>query len=319
MRDTLMSTYEIKQGDSLEILSKLDAESIQCVVTSPPYWGLRDYGVEGQLGCEPTPDEYVTNMVKVFKEVRRVLKNDGTLWLNIGDTYAANRSYQVPSSKGGKHSLAQGFEGSGMHVPPGCKQKDLIGIPWMLAFALRADGWYLRQDIIWHKPNAMPSSVKDRPSTDYEHVFLLTKSPKYYYDHLATQQPSANAGKVVKLGKKSFSKGQANGAGIAPSGNGLADTYTVPEKRNLRSVWSINTQPYAGAHFAVFPEKLVEPCILAGSKVGDTVLDPFSGSGTTGAMAIRLERDFMGIELNPEYIDLAVKRISKEIKDVGTL
>jgi site-specific DNA-methyltransferase (adenine-specific) len=200
-------TYDIRHGDALTLLGAMDSESIQCAITSPPYWGLRDYGVIGQLGCESTSDAYVNNLVGVFRGLRRVLRDDGRLWIVIGDMYAANRAYQVGSTKGGaKHSQAQGFAGSAMKVPDGCKPKDLIGVPWMFAFALRQDGWYLRSDIVWHKPNAMPRSVKDRPTDDYEHVFLLSKSEHYFYDNEAIKEPVAN-------------------------GTG--------EMRNRRSVWSI--------------------------------------------------------------------------------
>jgi DNA modification methylase len=301
---------DIRQGDVLAKLAELPEESVHCVVTSPPYYGLRDYGVEGQIGLERDPQQYVSTLVNVFREVRRVLRKDGTLWVNIGDTYAANRSYQVPSTKGGpKHAPAQGFKDSGMRVPEGLKPKDLIGIPWRLAFALQADGWYLRSDIIWHKPNAMPTSAKDRPTTAHEYVFLLTKNEHYYYNAAAISEPATHAGKVVTLGEKSFSKRQALGMGVAPSGNALKDTYTVPETRNKRSVWSINTQPYKGAHAAVFPEALVEPCVLAGSPESGTVLDPFMGSGTTGVVALRHTRNFIGVELNPESISLARQRL----------
>jgi DNA modification methylase len=268
-------------GDCRPTLKRLALEGTvaQMCVTSPPYFGLRDYGHEGQVGLEETPDEYIASMVEVFNAVRNVLSEDGTLWLNIGDTYAANRSYQVPSTKGGaKHAPAQGFSGSGMKVPPGMKQKDMIGIPWMLAFALRADGWYLRQDIIWHKPNAMPQSVRDRFTSSYEHVFLLSKKQKYYFDSSAIQEPAENGG-----------------------------------TRNRRDVWSINTKGYKGAHDAVFPPALVESCILAGSRTGDLVLDPFMGSGTTAEVALKTGRTYVGCELNPEYAALQDARINQAL------
>jgi DNA modification methylase len=268
-------------GDCRETLCELAYDGIkaQMCVTSPPYFGLRDYGHEGQVGLEDTPNEYIAEMVKVFAAVRDVLSDDGTLWVNIGDTYAANRSYQVPSTKGGaKHAPAQGFAGSGMRVPPGMKSKDMIGIPWMLAFALRADGWYLRQDIIWHKPNAMPQSVRDRFTSSYEHVFLLSKKQKYYFDSSAIQEPAENGG-----------------------------------MRNRRDVWSINTKGYKGAHDAVFPPALVESCILAGSRLGDLVLDPFMGSGTTAEVALKTGRKYVGCELNPEYAPLQDARINQAL------
>ena len=307
-----MSTQvKMFQGDALTTLKKLPDDFVQCCVTSPPYFNLRDYGVEGQIGREQTPEEFIDKLVEVFNEVKRVLKPDGTCWINIGDTWAANRTYQVPSTKGGKkHSESQANGGSGSKVPPGYKSKDLIGVPWMLAFALRKAGWYLRQDIIWHKPNAMPESVKDRCGKSHEYVFLLSKSEKYYFDYQAIQEDSLNAGQTVKLGEKSFSKGQAKGANVAESGSALSDTYTVKDKKNKRSVWSITTKPLKEAHFAPFPKDLVEPCILAGTKEGDIVLDPFGGSGTTGLVAQELGRKCILIELNPEYVEIANRRVN---------
>jgi DNA modification methylase len=258
--------YDVIVGDCVKGMQTLEAGSVHTCVTSPPYFGLRDYQVEGQIGLEDTPDAYVARLVDVFREVRRVLRDDGTLWLNLGDSYAANRSYQVPSTKGGpKHGPGQSAGGAGSTVPDGLKQKDLIGIPWRVAFALQADGWYLRQDIIWHKPNPMPESVKDRCTKAHEYIFLLSKGPKYYFDSEAMKEPAENAGKRVSLGTKSFSKGQAAGAGVAASGNGLQDFYDVPETRNRRSVWTVTTKPFKGAHFATFPPDLIEPCVLAGS------------------------------------------------------
>ena len=324
--------------------------SVDCVVTSPPYWGLRDYGLEEQgIGLEPTPEAYCANMVEVFREVRRVLKPTGTLWLNLGDSYSS---------------------------------KDLVGIPWRVAFALQADGWYLRSDIIWSKPNPMPESVTDRPTKAHEYIFLLTKNQRYYYDADAIKEPASYAGAVISLGEKSFAKRQALGTNVSPSGNGLSDTYVVPDGRNKRSVWEITTHPYPEAHFATYPEKLVEPCILAGTSekgvcaecgqpwerevesiiekpqgrsedglytadayahpqsqvwgkkrnlggsapmpittgwnptcecnadtVPATVLDPFAGSGTTVAVAQRLGRKSIGTDLSEEYLKLASKRL----------
>jgi DNA modification methylase len=294
-------------GDCLTVLKTMESESVHCCVTSPPYYGLRDYGVEGQLGLEPTLEEYIEKMVAVFREVKRVLRNDGTLWMNMGDTYAASRSYQVVDNKykdvGNKigHSL-----------PPGYKQKDLMGVPWRLAFALQADGWYLRSDIIWHKPNPMPESVTDRPTKSHEYVFLLSKNQKYYYNQEAVREESINGGMAVKMpdgmathkgGHGSFHKdGREKGAN-----NG----FIQPTRRNLRTVWTIATQPFPEAHFATFPQKLVEPCIKAGCPEGGTVLDPFAGSGTTGLVAYNLGREFIGIELNPDYHKMAENRISK--------
>lgn len=251
----------------------LAAGAVHCVVTSPPYWGLRDYGTVGQLGLEPTPEEYVANMMAVFREVWRVLRDDGTLWLNLGDSYATNggAGYQ---GKNGQRADRRFTQESLRHRlnretrnRPGeiLKPKDLVGIPWRVAFALQADGWYLRSDVIWSKPNPMPESVTDRPTKAHEYLFLLAKSNRYFYDAEAIKDPATYAGKVVSLGDKSLSRGQAAGAGIDPSGNGTASSVTVAPGRNRRSVWEIATQPYPEAHFATFPEALVEPCVLAGT------------------------------------------------------
>jgi DNA modification methylase len=309
---------EILFGDCRDIMNNWIEKGVrvQTCVTSPPYFGLRDYKTDGQLGIERTPEEYVSNIVQIFSLVRSLLSDDGTLWLNLGDTYAANRGYQVPSTKGGpKHSPAQGFKDSKMTVPLGLKPKDLIGIPWRTAFALQADGWYLRSDIIWHKPNVMPSSVKDRVTTAHEYIFMLAKSEKYYYDADAIREPASNSGKIVSLGPKSFAKGQALGKGVAPSGNGLKDTYTVGEFRNKRSVWTVTTKPFKGAHSAVFPTDLILPCVLAGSRFGDTVLDPFMGSGTTAQVAHENGRQYLGCELNPAYKELCDKRLQKSAEN----
>ena len=260
----------------MDRLKELPSQSVNTIVTSPPYFGLRDYCVDGQLGLESNPNDYVEIIVSVIREAKRILKDDGSLWLNVGDSYAANRTYQVPSTKGGaKHSLGQSVGGKGSKVPEGMKSKDLIGIPWMLAFALRADGWYLRQDIIWQKPNVMPESVKDRCTKSHEYIFLLTKKDKYYFDHLAVQEDA------------------------------------IKGARNRRSVWSISTTQFKGAHFAVFPEALAEPCILAGCPEDGTVLDPFSGAATTGVVALKNNRNYIGIELNPEYNLLAAGRLEQ--------
>jgi DNA modification methylase len=285
--------------------------TVQCCVTSPPYWGLRDYGVAGQLGMEPTPEAYVANMVAVFREVRRVLRDDGVLFLNLGDSYAASSNTGGTKSIQGTPKRVASMTDKRHGIPAGLKPKDLVGIPWRVAFALQADGWYLRSDIIWSKPNPMPESVTDRPTKAHEYVFLLTKSQRYCWDSEAVKEPATHAGKVVTLGEKPLSRGQANGAGIEPSGNGKASSVTVADSRNIRSVWAIATQPYREAHFATMPEKLVEPCIKAGSKPGDWVLDPFAGSGTVGVVAGKLNRRFVGTELNPNYITLARKRMAE--------
>ena len=302
---------KIEFGDCREIMRRWAAEGIrvQTCVTSPPYFGLRDYGVDGQIGLEDTPEAYVARLVEVFREVRRVLRDDGTLWLNIGDSYAANRSYQVESTKGGaKHGPGQAAGGKGSKVPDGLKPKDLIGIPWMLAFALRADGWYLRQDIIWHKPNPMPESVRDRCTKAHEYVFLLSKSERYLFDADAVKEES----KTPWSSARGFSeKGQsARSAGIDGHRNGAgAHSDELKTGRNRRSVWTVPTRPYKGAHFATFPPALIEPCILAGSRPGDFVLDPFMGSGTTAQVALQRGRRYLGCELNPEYEELQQQRL----------
>jgi DNA modification methylase len=315
----ILEINKIYNMDCLEGLKLLDDNSIDCCVTSPPYWGLRDYGVEGQLGLESTPEEYVENMVKVFREVKRVLKEDGTLWLNLGDSYAGggnNRGNNSPMSN--KQASNKGATGQcsshakNIRKIEGIKRKELIGIPWMVAFALRADGWYLRQDIIWAKPNPMPESVKDRCTKSHEYIFLLTKSAQYYYDNEAIRETAKNANKTISLGEKSFSKRQAKGVGVEPSGNGKSDNYTVKEYRNKRSVWTVATKPFKGAHFAVFPPALIEPCILAGCREGGIVLDPFMGSGTTGLVAKQQNKNYIGFEMNSDYCDIANKRINDQ-------
>ncbi len=257
-------------GDARKVLANIPSNTFRCCVTSPPYWGLRDYDIEGQIGAEPNVQDFIKDLVSVFREVRRTLKDDGTLWLNIGDSYTSGgRTWRAPDSK----NTARGMSYRAP-TPEGLKPKDLIGVPWRVAFALQDDGWYLRSDNIWYKPNCQPESVKDRPTRSHEYLFLLSKSEKYYYDHEAIKEPAVN-GKV----------------------------------RNKRTVWQVNTEPFAGAHFAVFPPALVEPCILAGSKEGDAVLDPFFGSGTVGLVCQKLNRTCTGIELNKEYAQIARERL----------
>jgi DNA modification methylase len=268
-------SVHIIEGDCLATLRTLPDGAAQCCVTSPPYYGLRDYGVEGQIGLEDSPDAYVARLVDVFREVRRVLRDDGTLWLNMGDSYAAGGN-----GGGNKNNTNAGSLTVGRKVAPaGYKPKDLLGIPWMVAFALRADGWYLRKDIIWHKPNPMPESVRDRPTTAHEHVFLLTKRAAYFYDADSIREEPIGA--------------------------------------NARDVWTIATQPYSGAHFATMPPALAERCIKAGSKPGDTIVDPFGGAGTTGLVADRLGRNALLIELNPTYAAMARERIALDAPLVG--
>jgi len=276
----------------------------QMCVTSPPYFGLRDYKHPGQIGLEPTVDEYVAGMVEVFRCVWNVLADDGVLWLNLGDSYAANRSYQVPSTKGGpKHGDSQSVGGAASRVPDGIKPKDLIGIPWRVAFALQSDGWYLRQDIIWHKPNPMPESVRDRCTKAHEYIFLLSKSERYFFDSEAIKTPVKQ-----DWGTRDRQDGKYHneGTGLQPH-SGLEKSY---EMANKRSVWTVPTRPYKGAHFATFPPALIEPCILATSRPGDIVLDPFMGSGTTAQVALQHARQYMGCELNPEYKVLQDQRIA---------
>src|SRR5690606_15312764 len=374
---------KIIQGDVIETLRSLPDGIVHTCVTSPPYWGLRDYGVPGQIGLEPSPEEYVEKMVEVFREVRRVLRDDGTLWLNLGDSYAGHakagdKRFGNPEFNKNRPSRAQ-TKTPGKSVSPGLKPKDLVGIPWRVAFALQADGWYLRSDIIWHKPNAMPESVKDRPTKAHEYIFLLSKSPKYYYDADAIREPHGTPWIGRTPTKKLKKNADRNDAGSRrTTGN--------PKGRNKRTVWTVSTKPFKGAHFAVFPPDLIEPCILAGApekacphcgapwvrkkvvvkswrenaatntnqsfligtmvngkkngRVRPTsggfsaneyktvgyaptcqcegndgsgrgiVLDPFFGSGTTGVVAEKHGRQWIGVELNPEYIEIAKKRLN---------
>jgi DNA modification methylase len=278
---------DILVGDCRQILAQMPDQSVHTCVTSPPYFGLRDYGVDGQIGLEQTPEAYVAEMVAVFREVRRVLRDDGTLWLNLGDSYA----------------------GAG-----GLKKKDLIGIPWRVAFALQADGWYLRQDIIWHKPNPMPESVRDRCTKAHEYIFLLSKSDRYYFDYKAIKIDAATA--TIERNKHKFNgafKGQFRGT---PGEERWQDgrpidnpQFSADGKANRRSVWTVTAKPFKGAHFATFPVDLISPCILAGSPQGGTVIDPFGGAGTTGVAACGLNRDAVLIELNPTYAEMAKQRI----------
>jgi DNA modification methylase len=305
-------------GDVLAVLPELEAESVNCCVTSPPYYGLRDYGVEGQIGLEKTPEEYVAKLVTVFREVRRVLREDGTLWLNLGDSYAAGGSggYSDKSTLAGftnAHTKGRVMNATPIQrtVPPGLKPKDLIGIPWRVAFALQADGWYLRSDIIWAKLNPMPESVTDRPTKAHEYLFLLAKSSRYYYDVDAVKEASLHPGRVHTW--------NANQKMSAMSGIVPQHEIVAKANRNRRTVWPIATQPFKGAHFAVMPEKLVEPCVLAGCPTAGTVLDPFSGAGTVAAVAARLGRSSIGIELNPAYIEMATARIKNSLGATATI
>ncbi|MDO4861105.1 MAG: site-specific DNA-methyltransferase [Eubacteriales bacterium] len=258
----------IIESDAMKALQKLPAESVQCIVTSPPYWGLRDYGIEGQIGLEEKLQQYINKLTAVFSEAKRVLRNDGVFWLNIGDGYTSgNRGYRAPDKKNPARAMSVRPD-----TPDGLKPKDLLGIPWRIALALQADGWFLRSDIIWNKPNAMPESVKDRPTRSHEYIFMLTKREKYYYDYQAIKE------------------------------NG----------RNKRTVWNVNTTPFPDAHFATFPPALIEPCIRSSTRENDFVLDPFFGSGTVGVVCQANHRRFIGIELNNEYVRIAQKRLAIE-------
>lgn len=302
---------KIEFGDCRETMRKWAAEGVkaQTCVTSPPYYGLRDYGHDGQIGLEETPEEYIAAMVDVFRCVKDVLADDGTLWLNIGDSY-----YNYRPGKG-QALVKQTVANSDQDLPQTCarrgnkldglKEKDLIGIPWMLAFALRADGWYLRQDIIWHKPNPMPESVQDRCTKAHEYIFLLSKSPKYYYDIDSIKEDAH----TTDTSDRNRDESRLNNTPGRTRMAGLTTNHY--EKKNKRSVWTVTTKPYEGAHFAVFPTDLIEPCILAGAPVGGVVLDPFMGSGTTAQVAQNLGRQYLGCELNEDYKPLQDKRLSQ--------
>ena len=304
-----MNVIEI--GDCRDTMRRWAQQGVkaQMCVTSPPYFGLRDYGHPGQIGLEPTPEAYIAAMVEVFRCVRDVLADDGTLWLNIGDSYAGGNmggSWREGSARADGDVRDDGHSRrnrNGNGAVSGCKPKDLIGIPWMLAFALRADGWYLRQDIIWHKPNPMPESVRDRCTKAHEYIFLLSKSERYYFDSEAMKEP-AICDRI---------RGPAlHRDAISTNGNGGLSRREPQETRNRRSVWTVATQPYSGAHFATFPPALIEPCILAGSRPADIVLDPFMGSGTTAQVAQQLGRQYIGCELNPQYLSLQHERTAQQ-------
>ncbi len=306
-------------GDAAQILKTLPQKSVNMCVTSPPYYGLRDYGEQEQIGIEKTPEEYIARLVEVFDEVHRVLADDGTLWLNIGDCYAGSGKGPMTISQNGKNKDVFNMQNRIYEVPKkwsGIKPKDLIGIPWMLAFALRERGWYLRSDIIWYKKNCLPESAKDRPTKTYEHIFLLSKSRQYCFDYKAIQEPVKEVSRErYKRGRSANSK-YAGQQGITQVREDFSDFDQ--QYRRKRDVWEVSTNTYKmDEHFAMFPEKLIEPCILAGSKVGGIVLDPFFGSGTTGAVAKRFGRDFIGIDLNARYLEKAKERIEKVIPEIA--
>ena len=312
---------KIEFGDCRETMRRWKEQGIkaQTCVTSPPYFGLRDYGHEGQLGLEETPEDYIKAMVEVFRCVWDVLEDNGTLWLNIGDSYVGAMSQHKDSGSFGETSCiskkTQGgipqtgrVERNRLLRENGLKQKDLIGIPWMMAFALRADGWYLRQDIIWHKPNPMPESVQDRCTKAHEYIFLMSKSQKYHYDHLAIKEPLKGEPETRNKNAEGYQADYAHGDRFSQGER----VFGADGMANKRSVWTVATKPYSGAHFAVFPSDLIEPCILAGAPVGGIVLDPFMGSGTTAQVAQNLGRKYLGCELNPDYCQLQNIRTAQQ-------
>jgi len=328
MKIEQIGTATLYIGDALEALKAIPDKSAQMCITSPPYYGLRNYGAAGQIGLERTPDEYIARLVEVFHEVKRILKDDGTLWINVGDSYAGSGKGQTKN--GDRNKIVNKLNGMKLvtrkPADMGVKPKDLIGIPWMLAFALRADGWFLRQDIIWKKPNPMPESVKDRCTKSHEYIFLLSKSGRYYYDAGAIAEPSttrenrpAGIARERLYGYDSKQNKIREGLGLKlpnsaaePKRDHGDDSCDLPLTRNRRDVWTIKTKPYSGAHFAVFPPEIPRLCILAGSRRGDIVLDPFAGSGKTGAVAISLRRKAVLCELNADYATLIRERITNE-------
>lgn len=305
---------EIIIADALEALHEMPDSSVHCCVTSPPYWGLRDYGVAGQIGIEETPEAHMECLATLFGEVHRVLRDDGTLWINYGDTYLCN---QGAGFNGNKRLPAENRRVQ-VQRPAWAKPKDLLGLPWRLAFALQAAGWYLRCDVIWHKPNPMPESVKDRPTRAHEYLFMLSKSERYYYDHEAVREPSASVGKqgaqALSFARK-VNEPARPGQGQEQHRPERADAQYGGATRARRSVWSVPTRPFPEAHFATYPPNLIRPCILAGCPEGGTVLDPFFGAGTTGVVAIEEGRRCIGVELNPEYAEIAQRRIDDAIRE----
>mgnify|MGYP003653085795 CR=1 FL=1 len=297
-----MSARRIIHGDALERLRELDAGSAQACVTSPPYWGLRDYGADGQIGLEETPEAYIARLVAVFEEVRRVLADDGCLWLNLGDSYNGSSGSGGATAK--QITNAGFFHAAGIRTAAGLKPKDLVGIPWRVAFALQSAGWYLRSDVIWAKPNPMPESVTDRPTKAHEYIFLLTKAARYFYDADAVREAHASG--------EWWDRPQFNIKGNANRGDkGQPPHSANPAGRNARTVWTITPKPYNDAHFATFPPELPRRCILASTRRGDVVLDPFAGSGTTGAVALAEGREALMIELNPDYCKLMKQRLAR--------
>lgn len=315
----------IHLGDCLDVLKTLPDNSIDCCVTSPPYYALRDYGIEGQLGLENTPEEYISKMTEVFMEVYRVLKPEGTLWLNIGDSYfGGGKTSAISDNRAGDIQKNNKGAISRENLPNlrkakmgDIKSKDLVGIPWMLAFSLRSAGWYLRQDIIWAKNNPMPESVTDRCTKSHEYIFLLSKLQKYYFDHEAIQEPAVSSDDLkrrIKSGVEEWKTDKEKDTyAVSGTGRSRTELYSTNEQgdyvRNKRDVWQVNVKPCKEAHFATYPPDLVRPCILAGCPEGGVVLDPFMGSGTTALVAKGIDRDYIGIELNPEYKAIAERRL----------
>ena len=302
-------SYQVLNGDALTMLKALPSESVNCIVTSPPYYGLRDYGHDGQIGLEQTPQEFIGKLVDVFHECRRVLTKDGTCWVNMGDSYASGgRTYRDADEK-----LQQRGMSVRLKDAQGIKPKDLLGIPWRLAFALQDDGWYLRSEIIWAKPNPMPESVTDRPTKAHEQIFLLTKSARYAYNAEAIKEPVLDVS--LKRAEYKWDCDRPSTKNASMGGQGIhvekmGNRFVNPNGRNARTVWTIATEPYPGAHFAVFPSEIPKRCILAGCPENGVVLDPFAGSGTTLAVAVSLGRQAIGLELNPEYVALIRERMS---------
>lgn len=318
-----MDLNQIIQGDCIKVVQSLPSDTIQTVITSPPYWGLRDYGMTEQIGLEETVQEYIQKIVSLFREIKRVLKDDGTVWLNLGDAYAGSGRGRIANGRthpGINHMQSVGQTSGVINLSnkvAGLKPKDLIGLPWRVAFALQEDGWYLRKDIVWNKPNAMPESVRDRPTSSHEYIFLLSKSQKYYYDHEAIKEeaaykpfPDPPRGSRGAFGMEQLGRREDKPRGSFKGKYGDLAFRAIRNKRNKRSVWTVATKPTKDAHFATYPVELIEPCVLAGCPVDGIVLDPFMGSGTTGIAALKHSRNFIGIELNPDYIKIANKRLN---------